>query len=281
MRPAIVLPLQVTTGTPAHNASLAVAALNGSVSRNTSASRWRERCSARGAGAANTSRAGSMPRAAASLRSRSQASSLPRDSHSTLPALRDNSRIHTSNIGRAILQFRRQLGLLVDWLVAFRQMHDLLGDQLLLIERQYRPVGDDVIDELSPHGRGITEIHLDGCWPGGEDAGAAILDIAVDIDGYVDLQFAQQPGRSRVRPRGDVVKSVERARKRSAKVPLDGAAERHADDVELGSVVARGQRRDRPGAAEVVGGDIGQADLVVTAVRGAGRPGRYAHLVAH
>ena len=94
--------------------------------------------------------------------------------------------------------------------IAVRQMHDLLGEERLLVGRQHRLVGQYVIDVVRSGGRRITEIDdLDrrrAVWP---QRRARPLRRAVQVDSDVDLKIVQQLGNLLVGMRYHLVMAIE------------------------------------------------------------------------
>src|SRR5207248_742768 len=107
VRPAIVVPAHVSTGTPADRASSAVeCALKGSVSRNRSASEILARCSANdGTWGANTKRAAATPLISASRTRFARAAALGSASQSTLPSVVLRIVIQDENVSGRILKW--------------------------------------------------------------------------------------------------------------------------------------------------------------------------------
>src|SRR3974377_2425446 len=73
-------------------------------------------------------------------------------------------------------------------LIAIRQVNDLLRIKRLVVERHYRLVGDNVIDELGPHRTGKAEIApLDRRRTIRKNARPRILRVSVQITPNADL----------------------------------------------------------------------------------------------
>jgi hypothetical protein len=143
---------------------------------------------------------------------------------------------------------------------------DLLGEELLLIERQDHFVGQDVIDEVGAHGGRKAEISdRDRSRPVGEYLRAAVQGVAGKIDDDIGAQIMQERRNVEVARGAHVMKAVEcpdqPSPRGAAVVPPQG----YADHLEARAVVAfdelRHQRRDR--MLTDVGRHIGEPDAVI------------------
>ena len=90
-------------------------------------------------------------------------------------------------------------------------MHDLFREERLLVERQHRLVGEDVVHVLGAGRSRISEIvDLDRSRPTGENARPKTFGQAVQIDGDMHLPIVQQLGDVAIGVGCDVVEPVER-----------------------------------------------------------------------
>jgi len=151
--------------------------------------------------------------------------------------------------------------------VAIGQMHDLLGHGRLLVERQRHRVGDDVVDEIGPHGPGIAQIvDLDRGRTSRQDGGAAILRIAVEVDRDIHVEIADVARGVRIGGAAnhiEMVECLEQARPDVARIVL---AKADAVDLETRPVVALDQLRNHVADRMLaeIRRHIGDAELVVT-----------------
>src|SRR4029079_6832638 len=115
-------------------------------------------------------------------------------------------------------------------LVAVRQVHDLLGIERLLVERQHGRIDDDIVKKIRADGPGETEIpDLDRGRAMREDDGPRILCVALEVDGYVDFVIAQRHCDLAITLVAHVMKGVERPLEPARNVTVAGRAKRHAD----------------------------------------------------
>ncbi len=93
--------------------------------------------------------------------------------------------------------------------IADRKVHDPLAVMLLLVERQDDGVGHDVIDIVDRHGGGEAEIaDLDRCRAVGQDRRTGTLGVALEIDGNIDSEIADELRDVLVAAHGHIVKLV-------------------------------------------------------------------------
>src|SRR5262245_52948948 len=96
-------------------------------------------------------------------------------------------------------------------LIAIRQVNDLLRIKRLVVERHYRLVGDDVVDELGPHRTGKAEIaRLDRRRTIRKNARPRILRVSLQINRNVDLSIANELGDFLIALSADIVKLIKR-----------------------------------------------------------------------
>src|SRR5215475_2662065 len=90
-------------------------------------------------------------------------------------------------------------------------MNDPFGIKRLLIKWQHNLIGDDVIDEVGPHCPGKSQIiDLDRRWAMRQDARAAVLRVALEIDRDIDLESTQELRNLGVAFRSHVKELIER-----------------------------------------------------------------------
>src|SRR5260370_21267613 len=73
-------------------------------------------------------------------------------------------------------------------------MNNVLSVVRLLVEREHRRVGDDVVDEVRASRTGISQIvHLDRCWTQRQDAEAFVLGMTVEVNRDIGLKLVAEP----------------------------------------------------------------------------------------
>src|SRR6266536_3983866 len=94
-------------------------------------------------------------------------------------------------------------------LVTFRQMHDFVGVELLLIKWQDGWVCDEVIVKIrAQRPRKSNVIHLNWRWPIGKDFRATIVRIAALVDDDIHLHIIQKHCNFAIASRSKVVEMV-------------------------------------------------------------------------
>ena len=90
-------------------------------------------------------------------------------------------------------------------------MDDPLAVMRLLIERQHRPVGQNIVDEIDRHGGGESEIaDLNRRRTIGQNPGPRLLGMTLQVDCDVDLEIAQKLRYVAVAAQHHVMKPIER-----------------------------------------------------------------------
>src|SRR3546814_11261101 len=80
----------------------------------------------------------------------------------------------------------------------------------LVLRRQYRLVGENIVEIRRAHGAGKAEIaDLQRCRPAGEDAGALVERVPFEVDGDLDAAVACQPADVAVGQAAHVMEMVE------------------------------------------------------------------------
>ena len=93
--------------------------------------------------------------------------------------------------------------------IAVGEMDDPFAVVVLLVRRQHHSVGQNIVDEVDAHGGGKSEIaDLDRCRPVGQYRRARLLGVALEIDGDVDVESAQELRRLPVAAQTDIVEPI-------------------------------------------------------------------------
>ena len=151
-------------------------------------------------------------------------------------------------------------------LVAVRQAHDVLGVEAFTARRRDGGVAHDVVDVGRTHGaREAQVVHLHGGAAPGQDAGAAVLRVTLQVHGNVHLQAAQQLRHLGVALLAHVDEAAKGFLQALAHAVLAVGAERDGDGVEAGAVVALEALGHQVGGGVVVevGRQVGHTDAVM------------------
>ncbi len=164
-------------------------------------------------------------------------------------------------------------------------MDDLLAVMVLLIEREHDPVGEHIVDEIHPHGRGVAKIaHLDRRRTAGQNPGARLLGVTLQIDGDIDAEIKQQLRHLSVAAQRYIVKLVERLDETRPDIAAVVGAIGDAEHLEARPVVKLEKLRDLPSGRMALErrGEIGDPYLVRRLSRSNGpRLGDSRHSIPH
>src|SRR5439155_16082903 len=126
-------------------------------------------------------------------------------------------------------------------------MHDFFAVMVLLIERQYDRVRQNVIYEVHAHARGIAEIaDLDRRGTVRQDCGARLLGMALEVYGDVDIKIKQNLSYFLVTAQHHVVEMVECFDQTCTDVAAIVATVGDAQYFEVRPIMAFKQVRDLP-----------------------------------